>query len=201
MGGVAGEDLLGLLLVDLKSGAQYGWIEVVVPLLNHRSPLDPLKEGVRVAHLEEEDPLDGDVLIEELDLGRCAGDPVEEKELLGGEIAVGGDEAVHIVVPDLYGDGVGEEVPFTGVLVIELASRGFGGEGAENVARREVAVVARAAQELTQGPFSCPRRAEEEEGAERLSMRRNQLFSCHSKLYPRRFPHENARKILQCVEA
>ena len=58
-------------------------------------------------------------------------------------------------------------------------------------------MVACTAQKLAQGPFSSPRRAKQEEGAERLIVRRDQLFGCHNKPQRRRFSRENAREILQ----
>lgn len=77
-----------------------------------------------------------------------AGNAVEEEELLGGKVAVGGDEAVYVVVPYLDGYLVGKEEPFAGIGVVELAGGRLGRKAAEDVAGGEVEVVASRAEEL-----------------------------------------------------
>ena len=61
------------------------------------------------------------------------GDAVQKEELLGGEIAVCRDQAVDVVVPDLDRHFVGQEKPFSCVIVVELAGWGFRGEAPENI--------------------------------------------------------------------
>lgn len=56
-----------------------------------------------------------------------AGDPIEKEELLGREIAVGCNQAMHVMVPDLEGHLIGEKEPSAGVVVEELASGRLGG--------------------------------------------------------------------------
>ncbi len=129
-------------------------VHVVGALLEDGAPLDPLDEDVWVVDVEDEDPFNDNVFFEEVGLLEGAGDAVEEEELLVGEVAVGGNQAVDVVVPDLDGHFVGEEVAAAGVAVVELAGGGLGAEGSENVSRREVEVVACAAEELAHSPFA-----------------------------------------------
>lgn len=90
------------------------------------------------------------MFFEQIGLAEGAGDAIEEKELLGGEIAVGGNEAVDEVVPNLDGDLVGKEKALGGVVVVEPACGRFRGKAPEDVAGGEVKVIARAAEKFAQ---------------------------------------------------
>lgn len=73
------------------------------------------------------------MFFEQFGLPDGAGDAVEQQELFGGEVAVGGDQTVDEVVQDLDGHFVGKQVAAAGVAVVELAGRGFGVETSEDV--------------------------------------------------------------------
>ena len=174
--GVVLEELEGVSLVDLHAGVEDVGIHVVGPLFDEGAPLEALDELLNLLDLEDDDLLDLEVAVEEVGLSEGAGDAVEEEELLGGEVAIGGDEAVDVVVPDLDGHLVGEEEAFACVVVVELAGRRFGGEAAEDVPRGEVEVVPSAAEELAEGPFPRSRGPKDQDRAKRLSVFWNYIF-------------------------
>ncbi len=70
---------------------------------------------------------------------------------------------MDVIAPNLDRYFIGEEKPFSGVIVIELAGRGLWGEPSENVPRREVEMVPSRAEELAQRPFARPRGAKNQD--------------------------------------
>jgi hypothetical protein len=166
--GIAAEHFGGVSLIDVHSGLENVMIEVIGPFFDEGAPLDSLDEDFSVGSFEDDDPLDLDIGVEEVDLAHGTRNAVEEEELLSGEIAVGCDEAMDVVVPDLDGHLVGKEEPFAGVGVEELAGGRLGGEAAKDIARGEVEVVARRTEEFAQGSFAGAGRAEDEDRAKGL---------------------------------
>ncbi len=177
--GVVLQELGGVFLVDFHPGAEHAGVHVVGPLFDDGAPLDPFDQLVDVFDGEDDDFLDLDVFFKQIRLAEGAGDPVEEKELFRGKIAVGGDQAVDVVMPDLDRHLVGQEKPFSGVVVVELAGGRFGGEAPKDVPGGEVAMVARGAEEFAQGALSGPRGAEDQDRPERLGMAGNHRFCLH----------------------
>lgn len=173
------EEFGGVPLVDFHPGAEHAGIHVVGPLFNDGAPLDPLDQLFDVFDRKDDDFLDLDVFFEQIRLAEGAGDAVEEEELLRGEIAVGGDQAMDEVMPDLDRHFVGEKEPFSGVVVVELAGGRFRGEAPENVPGGEVAMVARRAEEFAQGALPGPGGAEDQDRPERLGMAGNHRFCLH----------------------
>lgn len=90
-----------------------------------------------------------------------ARDPVEQEELLVWEITVSSDKPFNIVMPDTDRDVVGDQMPFRGVRMVDLACRGLRGEAAEDIAGGEVKMVASTAEEFTEGSFSSAGRSED----------------------------------------
>jgi len=102
-------------------------VEVVGPFFDDGSPLDAPDELFWVLGLEIDDALNDDEFVEEIGLADGAGDAVEKKKLLAGEIAVGRNQAMDKVVPNLDRHLIGEKKPLPREIVIELAGGGFRG--------------------------------------------------------------------------
>ncbi len=132
--GVVFEEFEGFRLVDFHACPERFEVHVVVPFFDDGTALEAFDEGFCVADFEDDDPFDLDVFGDEFGLGEGAGQAVEEEELLRGVVAVGGDKAVDVVVPDFNGRFVGDEEAFAGVFLDDLAGRRLGGKAAEDVA-------------------------------------------------------------------
>ena len=102
-------------------------IHIVSPFFNQSPSLDPFNQFFNIFNLQNNDPLNRDVLFKQVCLPERAGYPVEEKELLRGEVAVCGYQAMDEVVPDLDRHFVGQKQSLPCIVVIELAGRGFRG--------------------------------------------------------------------------
>lgn len=152
--GVVFEELEGVLAVDLHPGAKDVGVHIVGPFFNEGAPLDPLDELFDIFYFQNEDRLDLDIFFQKVRLAEGPGDAIEEEKLLGGEIAVRRNQAMHIVVPDLDRHFIGQKEPFSGVIVIELPGGGFRRQAPENIAGREMEMVPCAAEEFAQSPFS-----------------------------------------------
>ena len=121
------QDFQGVFLIDIEAGFDDLGVEVVGPLFDDSPTLDAADELFGVVGLKIDDLLDDDEFVEEIGLANGAGDPVEKEELLAGEIAIGGNEAMDEVVPNLDRHLIGEKKPLPREIVIELAGRRFGG--------------------------------------------------------------------------
>lgn len=121
------EKLLRVALVDLHPGAENFGVHVIVPLFNESPSLHSPDQGFHVLRVQYNNLFDLNVLFQKIGLRDGSGNPVEKKELLIGEVAVGCNEAVQVVVPDLNRNFIREELSFACITVIELASRGFRG--------------------------------------------------------------------------
>ena len=95
-------------LVHLHPRSEHVGIQIVRPLLNQRAPLDSLNQLFDRLDLQNNDPLDPYVFLKQVGLPNCPRQPVEKKELLGREIAVGRNQPMDEMVPDLDRDLVGE---------------------------------------------------------------------------------------------
>jgi hypothetical protein len=97
-------------------------------------------------------------------------DAIEQQQLLRGEIAICGDESMDVMVPDLNGNLVRQKKAFGGVVVVELTSGGFWGETAEDVARREMEMIACTTEEFSEGALTGAWWAEDQDTTEGFRM-------------------------------
>lgn len=121
------EELHRVPVVDFHPGLEDAGIHVVSPLLDEGPPLDPLDQLVHFADLQNDDPFDLDIFFQKVGLPDRPRNPIEEEELLHGEVAVRRNQAVYIVMPDLDRHLVRQKEPFTGIIVVERPGGGFRG--------------------------------------------------------------------------
>lgn len=172
------EEFQGISLVDFHPGFEDVGIHVVRSFFNQRSPLQSLEELIGFVDVEDDNLFDLEVPLKQVGLLQGARNPVEEEQLLRGEVAVCRDQAMDKVMPNLDRRFIGEQESFCGVPVIELAGGRLWRETSKNIPRGEMEVIAGAAQELPKSALSRARRAKNKNRAERLSMFGNDFFLC-----------------------
>ncbi len=164
------QNLHGISLVDFHTRHEHLGIEVVGTFFDQRAALESFDKLFDLRNFEADDLFDLDILVEEDCLADSSWEAIEQQQLLRGEVAIRGDESMDIMVPNLNGNLVRQKKTFSGVMLVELAGRGLGGETAEDVARREMEMIACTAEEFSEGALTGAWWAEDQDATEGFRM-------------------------------
>jgi hypothetical protein len=162
--GIELEDVAGFAFVGLEPALDDLDVGVVEPVFLEGATLDAGDEFtvVRAAQVQDHEDIEG--FGKDLGLLPVARDAVQDEEILIGLELAGLGVGADVVVPELDGKLVGDELSLAGVLEEGASEFGFRAEAAEDITAGTVIVTGDGAEDFALGTFAGARSAEEEDG-------------------------------------